>query len=45
MEKTALVISGTEKEEIIRKVEDKIQAFLNNIEKDLEKIGTENFIK
>ena len=41
--KSALVITGTEKEEIVKKVEDKIQTFLNNIEKDLEKTGTETF--
>ena len=41
--KCAMVIAGTENDEIVKKVEDKIQTFLNNIEKDLEKSGTGNF--
>lgn len=41
--KSAGIIAGTDETEIRKKVEDKIQTFLNNIRKDIEKTGSGNF--
>ena len=41
--KSAGIIAGTDETEIRKKVEEKIQTFLNNIRKDIEKSGSGNF--
>jgi len=41
--KSAGIITGTDETEIRKKVEEKIQTFLNNIRKDIEKSGSGNF--
>ncbi len=43
VEQTVLLVSGSDEDEIHKRVQAKIQTFLSNIENDLKKIETENF--